>query len=158
QAARGDVYYCEVGVHALHHADAGQRIAAALDDLGFPLLGEVLHHHPHALRAHGEVHRAAHGRDGVATAVPVREAAGYGHLERAEHGDVEVAAAHHSEGIGVVEVGAASEQRHRLLSGVDEIRVLLTLRGRRTHAEDAVLAVQEDLALFRQVVADQCRH
>src|SRR5437899_1006444 len=67
-------------------------------------------------------------------------------------------AAHHRERIGVMEVRAAGEQRHRLLAGIDEVHVDRILRGRGAHAEDAVFAVQENLAVFRQVVADERRH
>src|SRR5690348_1560507 len=68
-----DVDYSKVRVDALHHADAGERIAAFRDDFRFAALGEMLHHHPHVLRADGEVHRAAYRRDRVAAAVPVGE-------------------------------------------------------------------------------------
>src|SRR5581483_9560252 len=78
--------------------------------------------------------------------------------EGAEHGDVEMAAAHHRERIGVMEVGAAGEQRHRLLARVDHVPVLGALRGGGSHAEDAVLAVEDDLAVLRQVIRDQRRH
>ena len=55
----------------------------------------------------------------------------------------------------MVEEGAAGQQRHRLLAGVDQVVVLLAGLGRGAHAEDAVLAVQDDLAAGRQVVGDQ---
>ena len=79
------------------------------------------------------------------------------HLEGAEHADVEVAAAHHRERVGMMEIGGARQHRHRLLAGVDQVRVLFALRRRRPHAEQAVLAVQEDLAALRQEVGDQRR-
>jgi hypothetical protein len=52
---------------------------------------------------------------------------------------------------------AAGEQRDRLLAGVDQVVVLLAGRRCRPHAEHAVLAVQNDLAILRQVVRDQRR-
>jgi hypothetical protein len=65
-----------------------------------------------------------------------------------------VAAAHHRERIGVVEVGAAREQGHGLLAGVDQVFVFFSGRRCRPHAEQAVLAVQEHFALGRQEVGD----
>src|SRR6266481_9063669 len=52
---------------------------------------------------------------------------------------------------------AAAQQRHRLLPGVDQIVVLFSGCGRRTHAEHPVLAVQQDLAVPGQVVGNQRR-
>ena len=148
----------EVGVDAGDAADSGERIAAALDDLPLARLGRVLHHHVGLLGADGEVHRAADGRDRVGRAgVPVGEVARDRDLERAEDADVEVAAAHHREAVGVVEERAAGQERHRLLAGVDEVEVLVAFLRRRAHADDAVLAVQDDLAPGRQVIRDQRR-
>jgi hypothetical protein len=111
------------------------------------LLGEQVHHHPGLLGADGQVHRAADGGNGAFLAgAPVGEVAGGRHLERAEHADVEVAAAHHREAVGVVEERAARQQRHRLLAGVDQVVVFLAGLGRGAHAQDAVLALQDDLA------------
>src|SRR2546426_3793265 len=45
-----------------------------------------------------------------------------------------------------------------LLTGVEEIHVLPPRRGRWPHSQYAVLAVQENLAVLRQVVPDQRRH
>src|SRR5690242_19887479 len=57
----------------------------------------------------------------------------------------------------MVEIGAAREQRHRLLAGVDQVLVLAPGCWLRADAEHAVLAVQNDLAALRQVVGDQRR-
>jgi len=106
------------------YRDAGERVAAPLDDLGLAALGGVLHHHEGALRAGGQVHRAAHGRNGVGrTGVPVGEVARGRDLEGAEHADVEVPAAHHREAVGMVEEDAAGQQGHGLLARVDEVVV-----------------------------------
>ncbi len=55
----------------------------------------------------------------------------------------------------MVEEAAAGEQRHRPLAGVDQIGVLLPGGGRGAHPEHPVLAVQEDLAVDGEMVADQ---
>ena len=131
------------------HADPGQRIGAALDDLALPLLGQVLHHHEHPLGAGGEVHCTAHGWNRIRLAgVPVGEIACDRYLERAQHAVVQVPAAHHPEGIRVVEVAAAGQQGHRLLAGVDQVGILRARRRRGPHAQHAVLALQEDLAVL----------
>ena len=76
------------------------------------VLGEQRHHHEDLLGADGEVHRPADGGDRVRRAgVPVGQVAAGGDLEGAEHADVEVAAAHHREGVGVVEVRRARAAR-----------------------------------------------
>ncbi len=118
----------------------------------------MLHHHPNVLRTDRKIHRPAHGGDRIAAGVPVGEIAGHGHLECAEHRDVEVSAAHHRERIGVVEVRPAGQQGHGFFPGIDEVRVFLARRRRRAHAEDSVLAVEEYLPVLRQVVADERRH
>ena len=61
------------------------------------------------------------------------------------------------ERVGVMEIRAAGQQRHRLLARVDEIGILLARRRRGAHAEQAVLAVQHDFAVLRQVVGDHRR-
>ncbi len=148
----------EVGVDAVDAARACQRVGAALDDLAFAALGEVLHHHQHLLRAHREIHRAAHGGDRVrAAGVPVGKVAGRGHLERPQDAEIEVPAADHAEGIGMVEIRPAGKKRRRLLSGVDEVFVFFAGCWLRPDTKDAVLAVENDLAAFRQVVGDQSR-
>jgi hypothetical protein len=116
----------QVGVEARDAAQARERTAAALDNLRRALLRHVLHHHEGLLRADGQVHRAAHCGDRVGRAVgPVGQVTVGCHLERAEHAEVEVAAAHHREAVGVVEERRARPQRHRLLAGVGEVVVLV---------------------------------
>ena len=70
EAALGDVDHRQIGVHALHRADRGQRVGAALHQLGCAVLRSVLHHHPQPLGAGGEVHGAAHRGGGVVLDVP----------------------------------------------------------------------------------------
>src|SRR6185436_4135934 len=84
-----------------------------------------------------------------------REIAARRNLERPENGEVEMPAADHGEGVGVVEIRAAREQRHRLLAGVGQVFVDLALLRLGSDAEDSVLAVQDDLAPLRQVVPHQ---
>ena len=158
EAGRRDVDDGEVRIDPVHAVEAGDRIRARRHDLARAVAGPVFHHHVDRFRADRQVHRAADRRNRVrAAGVPVREVACDRHLERAQHAAVEVPAAHHRERIGVVEVRCAGQRGHRLLAGVDEIGVLGAGLGCRTHAEQPVLRVQDDLAIARQMVGDQCR-
>src|SRR6185312_1065753 len=85
---------------------------------------------------------------------PVGKVAILGDFERAQERHVEMAAADHQEGIVVVEEGAAGHQRGQALAGIDQVLVLLAGLRRRPHAEDAVLAMEHDLA----VGGDEIRH
>ncbi len=51
------------------------------------------------------------------------------HLIGAEDRDIEMAAAHHGEAIGMMEEGSARLQRHRFLAGIDQIPVFLARCG-----------------------------
>src|SRR5258706_11145138 len=53
-----------------------------------------------------------------------------------------------------MKVGASGQERHWLLAGIDEVRILAAGCWRRTHAEEPILAVQEDFALRRQEIGD----
>ncbi|ABA51189.1 hypothetical protein BURPS1710b_A1553 [Burkholderia pseudomallei 1710b] len=159
EAVAYHVEHREIGVDAIDAAHARHRIRAFGDDLAFALLRQVLHHHEHVLRADREIHRAADRGNRIGRArVPVREIAMRGNLERAEHAIVQMAASHHREGIRMMEVRAARKQRHVLLAGVDQFVVLRARRRGGTHAEQAVLAVQEDFPARIEVVRDERGH
>ena len=66
-------------------------------------------------------------------------------------------AAHHGERVRVVEQRGAGHQGDRLLAGVDQLLVLLGRRRLGPHAQNAVLAVEHDLALGRDEVGHQHR-
>src|SRR5690606_25189255 len=122
------------------------------------LLRRMLHEDAHLACAGGEIHRAPHARRPLRIlGRPVGEVAALGNLERAEEREVEMAAADHGEAVAVGEEAAARKQRDRLLRCVDEVAVLLALRRRRPDAEDAVLAVEDDLAPRRDEVGDERR-
>src|SRR5690606_15003288 len=131
-------------------------VGALLDQLGGAVLGEEVHHHEGPAGADREVHGPADGRDGTRGAGrPVGEVAADGDLVGAEDAVVEVAAAHHGEAVGVVEVGGAGEFGDGLLAGVDEVGVDRVVGGERAHAEHAVLGVEGDVLFGAQVVGDE---
>jgi hypothetical protein len=76
-------------------------------------------------------------------------------LERAEHAHVEVAAAHHRERVGVMEVGRPRRFGDRDLARVDQIEVDVSAGRRAAHAEHAVLGVQHHACLRCKVIGDQ---
>jgi len=132
-----------VGVDPIHAADPGQRIAAARDKLGGPVFREQAHHDEHRFGADGEIHRPTDCGNRLRRAgVPVGQVAALGDLERAEHADVEMAAAHHRERIGVMKVRGAGQLGHGDLAGVDQVRIDLLRASGGTHVEHAVLGVQ----------------
>ena len=61
-----------------------------------------------------------------------------------EHAEVEVAAAHHGERVGVVEVRRARQLGDGDLAGVDQVGIHRVAVRLRSHAEHAVLGVQHD--------------
>src|SRR5680860_1230824 len=69
-----------------------------------------------------------------------------------------MAAAHHRERVGGIEVAAALDQGDVLLGGVDQVRVLGAGFRCGADAENAVFTVVDHLAAFRHVVGDHHGH
>ena len=113
----------------LHDLQAGERQRAALQNLVAAVLRRVLHRDDHALGAGDQIHGAAHALHHLAGNHPVGEIALLVDLQRAEHGQVDVAAAHHRERVGAAEVRAARQLGDRLLAGVDQIGIDLGLES-----------------------------
>ncbi|KAG1165321.1 hypothetical protein G6F35_018830 [Rhizopus arrhizus] len=65
QAAGRHVDHRQIGIDARHHTLARQRIRALPQHLGRAVAAAVLHRDQDLLGAHGQVHRAAHGGNGV---------------------------------------------------------------------------------------------
>lgn len=119
-----------VAVNPAHALPPGEGIGAGSNELGGTVAGEERHHYEDVLRSDREIHRAADGGDRIRlTRVPVGEVSSQGDLEGTEHADVEVAPAHHGEGVGVVEVGGSWGLDDGNLAGVDEVRVGLGTDG-----------------------------
>jgi len=103
----------------------GERVRALGDHLRLTARRRRRHRHDHAASADHEVHRAADAEHVLAGNGPVRDVTGGAHLERAQHGDVDVAAADHREARGAVEVRGSRQRGDRLLRGVDQVGVEL---------------------------------
>ena len=95
----------------LTHLQAGERQRAARQDLVAAVLRGVLHRDDDLLGSGDEIHRAAHALDHLAGNHPVGEVAFLVHLQRAEHGQVDVPAAHHRERVGAAEVDCSPAAR-----------------------------------------------
>jgi hypothetical protein len=93
----------------------------------------VLHHHQHPLRPVHQVHRAAHALDHLERDHPVGQVSRWRHLHGAQHRHVDMPAADHGKGGGRIEVRRSGKDRHRLLAGVDEVRVDALLFGIGAH-------------------------
>ncbi len=139
-------------------AFARERKRAAVQDLLLAVLRDVLHRDDDAPRRRDEVHRAAHPLHELSGDHPVRDRSLGVDLHRAQDAEVDVAAADHREGVGRREERGAGNDRDGLLAGVDEVGVDLALRGVGTHAEDAVLGLENDLHALRDEVRDERRH
>src|SRR6185369_3772639 len=83
---------------------AGKRQRATLQDLMTPVPGRVFHRDDDLLCTGDEIHGAAHSLDHLAGNHPIGEVARLVNLQRAEHSQVDVAAAHHRKRIGAAEV------------------------------------------------------
>src|SRR5690606_5476143 len=151
RAVGAKVEHGYVGIETADTRHARDGVAAFGHQFGFALLGQQIHHHVGFLGAEGQVHGAAHGGNGVGCAgAPVGQVAVRGNLERAQNADVQMAAAHHGEAVGVMKEAAARQQGDGLLAGVDQVVVFFALGGGGAHADDAVFAVQDDFAVGRQ--------
>ncbi|MNT12034.1 hypothetical protein D3C72_1469440 [compost metagenome] len=104
-----------------------------------------------------QVHGAAHALDQLAGDHPGSDVALHVHLEGTEHGQVDVAAADHREGLGRGEDGGALDRGDGLLAGVDHVGVDFVFSGEGAHAEQAVLGLQHHLHAFRDVVGHEGR-
>ena len=119
----------------------------------------MLHHDEDLLCAGSEIHRAADRRNGIRIAgVPIGEVAHARDLKRAQHGQIDMTAAHHRKGRHVIGDRGAGHEAHEFLAGIDDVGVVRSIRGRIGHADNAILAVQDDLTIRRQVLRDQRRH
>eukprot|EP00053_Salpingoeca_punica_P009774 m.88012 g.88012 ORF g.88012 m.88012 type:complete len:585 (-) comp15157_c0_seq1:214-1968(-) len=174
-----DVVHCEalgnldelqalLGVHvedsllrddAVDTAAAGERQLALGQDLLHIALGVVLHGDDDlGARAGDEVHGAAHALDHLAGDHPVGQVAVLRNLHGAQDGEVNVAAADHGKGVVAAEERAAGQDGDGLLAGVDQVSVLFARLGEGAKAQDAVLAVQDDVHALGDKVAGQHGH
>src|SRR5262245_27367852 len=121
QPTIGHVDHRELGDDHVDDFHPRERQSALGQDLVPAVPRRVLHRHDDAPDAGDEIHGAAHAFHHLAGDHPVREIARFVHLQRAEHRQIDVAAADHRERLRAVEVRAARNLCDRLLAGVDQI-------------------------------------
>ena len=148
EAALLDVDDRERSVDAGYAADASERKAAALDQLGLAVFGEMLGDYCYALGAVHQVHGATDCGHAFAADAPIRQVAILRNLVGAEDGNVEMAAAHHGEAVGVMKEGGSGFERYRLFTSVDQVPVFAAGFGRGAEAEYAVLSVVDGFATW----------
>ena len=149
--------HAQIGDDEINDAQAGDRQRALFQNLRAAVLGRVLHHRHDALHSGDEIHRATGPFDHLAGNHPIRDVAFVRHLECAENGEIDVAAANHGERIGAGEKGRAGHRRDGLLAGVDQVGVHLVFGRKRADAEQAVLGLQRDVHAFGNVIGHQRR-
>ena len=113
------------------------------------------HRDDHATGADDEVHRTTNSQDLTAGNRPVGDVAVCAHLQRPQHGDVDMTAADHREARGAVEVRGAGKRGHGPLGGVDHVRVELVPDRSRPDFEQPVLGMQMDLAVGAEEPGNQ---
>src|SRR5260370_40727600 len=133
-----DLEHAQVGDDHVDHALAGDRQRAALEDFGGPVFRGVLHQDDYALHSGYQVHGATRSFHHLAGHHPVGEVAVLRHLQPAKDGEVDVAAAHHGEGVGAGEEARTRDRGHGLLARVDKVRVDLILGRARSYPEHTV--------------------
>ncbi len=83
---------------------------------------------------------------------------GYGtDLKSTQHTNVQVPSAHHGEAVSMVKISTALQQCHRLFARIDQVVIFLASGRRRAHAQNAVLAVQQNFQMRRHVIGHQGR-
>src|SRR6266852_375107 len=153
-----DVDQGQLGDDVVDDFHAGERQRAPFQDLGLVVAGGVLHGDEDALRAGDQVHGAAHAFQHFAGNGPVGEIALFIDLQRAEYGEVDVAAANHAKGIGGGKITGARKLGDGFLARVDEIRIDFGFERIRANAEHAVFRLQHDLNAFGDVIGNQRGH
>src|ERR1700732_3646215 len=109
KACGRDVDERELRDDVVHHFDAGEWQRTFFQNFWFVVARGVLHGDEDALGAGDEVHRAAHAFQHFSGDGPISERALFIHLQRAENGEVYVAAANHGERIGGGEIATAGK-------------------------------------------------
>src|SRR3990170_9053907 len=102
------------------------------------------HGDQNVLNAKGEIHGAAHAGYFFAGRTPIGDIAVGCDLQGAEDTIVDMPAADHREGRGMIKETGARHQGDVLLTRIDQIDILITRGWRGSDAQYPVLAVEED--------------
>ena len=153
EALRRHVDHRQIRVDPADAFHRRQRQRALFQQPRRALARHMLHDDAHLARAGGEIHRAADQRAAVGHAhVPVGEIAVRRDLERAEDRHVDMPAADHRERPRGVDDRGARPQGDAAAAGIDQIGVGLVLFRQGPDADHAVLRLEGDVDLRRQIV------
>src|SRR6266571_6743776 len=158
EALGRDVDDCKFGDDMVYDFDAGERQRALFQDFRLVVARGVFHGDEDTFGASDKVHRASHAFEHLAGDGPVRESALFVDLQRAENGEVDVAAANHGERIGGGEISSAGEFRDSFFSGVDEVGIDFGIERIWANAKHAVFGLQNHLHTFGDVVGNERGH
>merc|ERR1712070_23272 len=131
------------------HPRTGKRKRAVLHDLRSPVLVYMVGQDNNlgGVGVSNEIHCATHALEDFAGDHVVSQVAVRAHLKRAEHADVDVTTADHTEGFTAVEDASAGDESDGLLAGVEDVGVDLFLGRVRAHTEDAVLRLDPHIGV-----------
>jgi len=158
ESCGSDVDEGEFGDNVIDDFDACERQRALAEDFWFVVAGGVLHGDENAFGAGDKVHGAAHALEHFPRNGPVGEGSLFIDLQRAEDGEVDVAAANHGERIGGGKIGSAGKFANCLFSGVDEVGIDLGIERVGADAEHPVFGLENDLHALGDKVGDEGRH
>ena len=138
--------------------DAGQRQRTFLQNFGLVVASRMFHGHEDAFRACHKIHRAAHAFQHFPWDRPVRERSLFIDLQRAENGEIDVAAADHGKRISGGKITGAAEFANRFFAGVDQVGIDFGIERIGADAEHAIFRVQDYFHAFGHIVGDQRGH
>src|SRR5216683_3865198 len=153
-----DVDQGQLGDNVVDDFDTGERQRALFQDFALVIAGGVLHGDEDALGSCDQVHGAAHAFQHFSGNGPVGEIALFVDLQRAENGEVDVAAANHAKGIGGGKITGAGKLGDGFLARIDEIGVNFRFERIRANAEHAVFGLQNDFDSLGDVIRNQRGH
>ena len=115
----------------------------------------MFHGNDHPPRSGYQVHRTAHAFDHFARNHPIRNTAGLVHFHRAQHAEVNVAAANHGKGIGAGKICCAREFADRFFAGINKVRIFRPFQGIGADSQHAVLRLQNHIHPRRNTIGNQ---
>src|SRR6266852_2529014 len=158
ETGRSDIDQGQLGDNVVDDFDAGERQRALFQDFALVIAGGVLHGDENALGAGDQVHGTAHAFQHFAGDGPVGEIALCVDLQRAKDGEVHVAAANHSKGIGRRKITGAGKLGDGFLPCIDEIGIDFGFERIGTNAKHAVFRLQHHFNAFGNIIGDERGH
>ena len=105
-----------------------------------------------------QVHSAAHAGNQLAGDDVGSQRAFLINLQSAQNGSINVTAADQTEGNGRIEERSTGNHSNILTTGVGTVDIFVLSSGSRAHAHDAVLRLEDNTNVLRQIVGNHLRH